>query len=240
MSKIDVSKLPAKAPEYDLRDLLEAGCHFGHQKSKWNPKMDQFIYDEKEGTHIFDLAITAEQLSKTYNYFYQLGKQGKKVVMVGTKRQAREVVEKVALESGMAYIVSRWMGGFLTNWEQIHKSMKRMKEIGEKFESGAYESFTKFEQARLKKEFTRLSRFFGGLRDITSIPDVIFVVDPIKESIVVKEANLLNVPVVALADSNADPDLLDLIVPANDDAALSVSFIVEQLGQAYQLGKQDK
>ena len=239
MKKIDFSQLPDKAPEYDLRDLLEAGCHFGHQRNKWNPKMEEFIYADKEGVHIFDLAKTAEQLRLAYNYFYLLGKQGKKVIMVGTKRHAREVIVETAQEAKLPYVASRWLGGLFTNWEQVSKSLKKMKKMEEKFAAGEYDSFTKFEQAQLKKEMTRLQRFFEGLRDITGIPDVIFVVDPVKEDITVKEANLMDVPVVALADSNADPDLLSLIIPANDDAVKSVSLIVQELGKAYQQGKEE-
>jgi small subunit ribosomal protein S2 len=240
MSKIDFSKLPDKAPEYDLRDLLEAGCHFGHQRSKWNPKMDKFIHTDKEGVNIFDLAKTAQQLQKAYNYFYLLGKQDKKVIMLGTKRQAREVVEEVAQEAGMMYIVSRWLGGFLTNWDQIKKSIKRMRAMEAKFESGEYENYTKFEQAQLKKELTRLQRFFEGIREIQSPPDVIFIVDAVKEDIAVTEATSADIPIVAILDSNGDPDLIDLPIPANDDSLKSVSFIVEEIGKAYKLGKEEK
>lgn len=240
MSKIDFSKLPDKAPEYDLRDLLEAGCHFGHQRSKWNPKMEEFIHVDKEGIHIFDLVKTAEQLQKAYNYFYLLGKKGKKVIMLGTKRQAREVIEEMAQESGMMYIVSRWLGGFLTNWDQIKKSINRMRSMEAKFESGEYENYTKFEQAQLKKELTRLQRFFEGIREIQSPPDVIFIVDAVKENIAVKEAETADIPVVAVLDSNGDPDVIDLPIPANDDSVTSVSFIVGEIAKAYKLGQEEK
>lgn len=239
MSKIDFSSLPNKAPDYDLKDLLEAGCHFGHQRNKWNPKMSQYIYADKEGVHIFDLAKTAQQLQLAYNYFYLLGKKGKKVVMVGTKRHAREVVEKVAKESGMMYISSRWLGGFLSNWEQIQKSIKRMQQMDDKFKSGEYDNFTKFEQAQLKKELTRLQRFFEGIKEISSVPDVFFVVDPVKELVAVTEINSSEIPLVAMADSNANPDEIDLLIPANDDSVKSVSLIVEEIGKAYQHGKQE-
>ncbi len=240
MSKIDFSKLSNKAPEYDLKDLLDAGCHFGHQRSKWNPKMDKYIYSDKEGVHIFDLAKTAQQLQIAYNYFYQLGKQNKQVIIVGTKRHAREVVEKVAKEAGMMHVTSRWLGGFLSNWEQISKSIKRMISMENKFKAGEYKSFTKFEQSQLKKELTRLQRFFEGIREIKSSPDVVFVVDPVKERVAVTEINSASIPLVALADTNADPDLVDLLIPANDDSVKSISFIVEEIAKAYQLGKQER
>jgi len=239
MSKIDFSKLPSKAPEYDLKDLLDAGCHFGHQRNKWNPKMSEYIYTDKQGVHIFDLAKTASQLQAAFNYLYLLGKKGKKVVMIGTKRHAREIVEKVAKESGMMYITSRWLGGFLSNWEQIQKSAKRMVQMEEKFKSGEYDSYTKFEQAQLRKEMTRLQRFFEGVRGISSPPDAFIVIDPVKEMVAVKEINDSGITLVAMADSNADPDLVDLLIPANDDSVKSVSLIVEEMGKAYQLGKQE-
>lgn len=240
MTDINLSNLPDQAPEYDLRDLLEAGCHFGHQRNKWNPKMDEYIFADKEGVHIFDLAKTAEQLQLAYNYFYKLGKQGKKVIMVGTKRHAREVVEEVAKESGMMYIVSRWLGGFLTNWTQIKKSLDSLIKMKASFEAGEYDDLTKFEQSQLKKEISRLERFFEGIIDLSTPPDVIFVVDPIKEKIAVKESNLSDIPVVGIVDSNADPDLLAIPIPANDDAAKSVAFIVEEIGKAYLEGSKAK
>ncbi len=240
MKKIDFSQLPQKAPEYDLRDLLEAGCHFGHQRNKWNPKMSRFIYSQKDGVHIFDLAKTAKQLQLAFNYFYLLGKQNKKILMLGTKRHAREVVQETAKEAGMMYVVSRWLGGFLTNWDQVAQSIKKMQQMRAKFESGEYAKKTKFEQAQLKKELTRLERFFEGLGDQITLPDAIFVVDAAKERVAIKEIDGSDIPVIALADSNANPDLVALAIPANDDSVASISFVVKELGRAYQLGKQEK
>lgn len=239
MANIDLSKTPDKAPDYDLRNLLDAGCHFGHQRNKWNPKMDEFIYTEKAGVHIFDLGKSAEQLKKAYNYFYKLGRQKKTVIMVGTKRQAREIVEETAKEAGMMYITSRWLGGFLTNWDQIKKSMDRMREMEEKFEQGEYEAYTKFEQAQLRKELTRLLRFFEGIHDLKSLPDALFIVDPTREDIAVKEARMSGVPTVALLDTDADPHMVDIAIPANDDAAKSISFVVKQIGEAYGKGREE-
>ena len=240
MSNVDLTELPNKAPEYDLRDLLDAGCHFGHQRNKWNPQMDRFIYTQKDGVHIFDLAQTAEQLAKAYNYLYKLGQEGKTVLMLGTKRQAREVVKEVAEEAGMFYITSRWLGGFLTNWEQIGKSLKKMKKIEKNFAEDKYVGYTKFEQAQLKKELTRLRRFFEGMSDLKKLPDVLIIVDPTREKIAVKEAALMAMPIVALVDTDGDPNLVDIAVPANDDAIKSVSFLVKQFGAAYLQGKNDK
>ncbi len=234
------SDLPNKAPEYDLRDLLEAGCHFGHQKAKWNPHMAEWIYMEKDGVHIFDLAKTAQQMQIAYNFAYDLGSKGKKVVMVGTKRQARELVSSAAKTAGMNYIVSRWLGGFLTNWNQVKKSIKRMNDIESGLKSGKFDGYTKYERVQLEKEQNKLERFFIGVKDLKETPDCIFVVDPKRETIAVKEARVQGVPVVALIDSNADPDLVDLPIPANDDAVKSIRFIVDQFAAGYMAGKSAK
>ncbi len=231
------SDLPNKAPDYDLRELLEAGCHFGHQKAKWNPHMREWIYMEKDGVHIFDLAKTAAQLQMAYNFAYKLGTQGKNVIFVGTKKQAREVIETSAKAAGLSYITSRWLGGFLTNWEQVRKSIKRMLDIEKGLESGKYDNYTKYERVQLDKERTKLSRFFVGVQTLKDAPDCIFIVDPGREKIAASEARSMNVPVVALIDSNSDPDLVDLPIPANDDALKSVTYIVEQFAAGYAAGK---
>ncbi|NCN51353.1 MAG: 30S ribosomal protein S2 [Candidatus Pacebacteria bacterium] len=232
--------LPNKAPDYDLRDLLEAGCHFGHQKAKWNPHMAEWIYMEKDGVHIFDLAKTAAQLQLAYNFAYDLGAKGKTVVMVGTKRQAREIVSGAAKQAGVSYIVSRWLGGFLTNWEQVKQSIKKMNEIETGLKNGKYDGYTKFERVQLEKEQNKLERFFLGVKDVKSTPDCVFVVDPKREIIAITEARAEGVPVVALIDSNADPDLVDLPIPANDDAVKSIRFIVDQFAAGYMAGKAAK
>lgn len=240
MSKIDTSKLPDKAPDYDLKNLLDVGAHFGHQKNKWNPAMEDYIYTQKDGVHIFDLAKTAEQLKKAYNYAYKLGKKNKTIIFVGTKRQAREAVRDVAEDSGAMYITSRWLGGFLTNWTQVSKSLRRMLKIEADLKEDAYEGYTKYEVSQIKKELTRLRRFFEGVRDLKQKPDALFIVDPEREDIAVKEAVIMDVPVIALIDSNGNPDKVDLPIPANDDAVKSVEFFVKQIGEAYSKGKQSK
>ncbi len=238
--QIDLSKLPSKAPEYDLRDLLEAGCHFGHQKSKWNPDMEEYIYTEKNGVHIFDLAITAKQLTAAYNYMYKLGKDNKSVIFVGTKRQARKVIQETAKECGVHYITSRWLGGLFTNWPQISKSLRKMLSMESKMESGAYDNYTKFEQAQMSKQITRLRRFFDGLRELKELPDAIFVVDSEREDIAVTEANKMDIPVIALMDSDGHPDDAAIPIPANDDAVKSIELVVKQMGEAYLAGQQGK
>ncbi len=237
---IDVSKLENVAPDYDLRDLLEAGCHFGHDASKWHPKMAEWIYTQQDGIHIFDLEKTVSQLTLAYNYFYHLGKEGKSIIFVGTKRQARETVKEKAQEAKVHWIVSRWLGGLLTNWQQVGKSLRKMLEIEKGLADDKYKMYTKFEQTQLEKEAGRYARFFDGLRELKKIPDAIFVIDPKKEKIVLKEAVMMGVPVVGLVDTNTDPQSVDIVIPANDDGRTSIEFIVDQLIQAYIKGRAAK
>jgi small subunit ribosomal protein S2 len=237
---IDFSSLPDKAPEIDLRDLLEAGCHFGHQARKWHPKMDEYIYMEKDGIHIFDLAKTAEQLTKAYNFAFKLGSEGKSLVIVGTKRQARELVKAAAKESGAMYIVSRWLGGMLTNWNQISKSLKRMIKLETGLKEGSFAEYTKYERVQFEKEMGRLQRFFDGIRGLKESPDALFIIDPVREANVVKEAQTKNVPTIALVDTNGDPREVDIPIPANDDAMGSIKLIVDMVAAGYKAGKAAK
>jgi len=236
----DLSTLPKHAPEYDLAALLEAGCHFGHQKRKWHPKMKPFIYMEKDGVHIFDLAKTAEQMQIAYNYAYELGKNGKTMIVVGTKRQVKEVVKAAAIKAGMFYMTSRWLGGLLTNWDQVKLSIKRMLEIESGLKTDKFKGYTKFERNQLEKELIRTQRFLDGVRDLKTKPDCIFVIDPAREKNAVAEARKMEVPTIALADSNADPTTVDLVIPANDDALKSVQLIVNEITGAYSAGRDSK
>ncbi len=236
---LDLTKLPSKAPEYDLTALFEAGCHFGHQKNKWHPKMRSFIYMEKDGIHIFDLAKTASQLQLAYNALYQLGLEGKNVVMVGTKRSVRDIVAKTAQDSGMLYITARWLGGLFTNWDQVKLSLKKLITTEEKLKSGGFKGYTKYEILQIEEDVIRLDRFFGGIRGLEKLPDCVVVIDPNHETIAVKESRHVNVPVIALIDSNGNPDLVDIAIPANDDSPASVALIVAELTKAYQQGRAD-
>jgi len=238
---IDLSKLPDKAPDFDLAVLFEAGMHFGHPKRKWHPKMKPWIYMEKNGVHIFDLEKTASQLKLAYNLVFDLASQGKKVVMVGTKRQSKAIIEAEAKASGLLYITSRWLGGFLTNWTQVENSLKQMMKIENNLETGAYKGRTKYEIVQLEKELNRLKRFFDGLRGLKNIPDCLIVIDPNRETNAIKEARMLKVPIIALIDSNSNPDLVDLPVPGNDDAVKSIEVFVKTMALAYDEGrKSDK
>lgn len=236
---MDVTQLPNKAPEYKIETLFEAGCHFGHNKKKWHPKMAKFIYAQKDGVHIFDLEKTAQQLQLAYNFMYDLGKNKKTVIFVGTKTQAKNIIKEAAEDAGVFHIYSRWLGGFLTNWEQVSKSLKRMIDIEEGFKTDKFKGYTKFEQVQLEKEKGRLERFFAGVKGLKTKPDCLFVVDPKREHNAIAEAKKLNVPVVALIDSNANPDLVDLPIPANDDAVGSIKFIVDEIAKAYKEGTKE-
>lgn len=217
--------------------MFEAGCHFGHKIAKWHPKMAPYIYGSEGGSHIFDLEKTAEQLDIACQRFYDLAKEGKTLLMIGTKRSAREIVKEAATEMGCFYIVSRWMGGLLTNFTQLQKSIQRMSDIETGLESGKFDKYTKYERLQLDKEKTRLERFFIGLKGLKGKPDCIFVIDPEQEKIVVKEASSEGVELIAIADSNADPRKINIIIPANDDTSKSVQYIVQRLKNAYNAGK---
>lgn len=231
---------PAQIPEINLQEMLELGCHFGHQASKWHPKMAEYIYAQKDGIHLFDLPKVAVLLEEAAAYVYQLAKEGKTLVLVGTKKQARDVIKEAAMDASCFYINARWMGGLLTNWPQVSKSIKRMEEIREGLATDKYKGYTKYERVQLEKEQIKLERFFGGLKGLKNKPDCIFVVDPKKEHIVVAEANNVSVPVIALTDSDSDPRPVKFVIPGNDDAVKSIKFFVDHLAAAYKAGRAAK
>ena len=224
-------------PEFNLQEMLELGCHFGHKASKWHPKMTEYIYAEKDGVHLFDLPKVSELLAEACKYVYNLARDGKTMILVGTKKQARDVIKEAAMDASCFYINARWMGGMLTNWPQVSKSIKRMEEIREGLMTDKYKGYTKYERVQLEKEQAKLERFFGGLKGLKSKPDCIFVVDPKKEHIVVEEANNVNVPVIALIDSDSDPRPVQFVLPGNDDALKSIKFFVDQISAAFKAGK---
>nr|MBP7741013.1 30S ribosomal protein S2 [Candidatus Woesebacteria bacterium] len=197
----------------------------------------EFIYMEKDGVHIFDLEKTASQLQLAYNFVYDMASKGKTMVMVGTKKQSKEIIKEEAIENGTMYIISRWLGGLITNWNQVKGSLKRMIEIDSGLKSGKFDGYTKFEKVQLDKEKTRLERFFGGIQELKSTPDFLFVVDVKREKNAVREAKLMGIPVVALIDSNANPEDVDIAIPANDDALRSIKLIVSEIAKAYSAGK---
>lgn len=239
-AKPEVKPVLAQPQEFDLQEMLEAGCHLGHKASKWHPKMTEYIYSEKDGIHLFDLPKVAELLKVACNHVYNLAKEGKTLVLVGTKKQARDVIKEAAVDASCFHITARWMGGMLTNWSQVSKSIKRMEEIREGLDTGRYKGYTKYERVQLDKEQIKLERFFGGLRGLKAKPDCIFVVDPKKEHIVVDEANNVSVPVIALIDSDSDPRPVQIVIPGNDDAVKSIKFFVDQITAAYKAGRAAK
>lgn len=215
-----------------LEELLEAGSHFGHQKRRWNPKMDEYLYTVRDGVHIFDLAKTAEGLGKAVEYVKELMAEGGTIIFLGTKRQAQAIVNEEAKKAGVFYVTERWLGGTITNWEQISKRIKLLEKMKEKREKGEYDKYTKKENVLIGREIAKLERFLGGLSGLKKIPDALFVVDTVREIAAVKEAKMSGVKVVGMVDSNADPALVDYVIPANDDAVRSIKLVVSTIAEA--------
>lgn len=220
----------------DVKDMLEAGCHFGHQAQRWNPKMAPFIYTTRNGVHIFDLFQSAQRLEAAAAHIYALAKEGKNVVFVGSKRQAQDIVKEEALAAGAMFITVRWMGGTITNWDQIKKSIDRLNTLKKDREEGKLDVYTKKERVLFDKEINKLERFLGGIAQLKQIPDAIVVVDVKKEDNAVREAKAKNVPVIGIVDSNSDPDIT-YPIPANDDAVRSIKLIVHALAAAFKEGR---
>ena len=221
-----------------MKQLLEAGVHFGHQTRRWNPKMKKYIFVERNGIYIIDLQKTVKKLEEAYDFMRQVGQDGGKVLFVGTKKQAQEAIKDEAERSGNYYINQRWLGGTLTNFGTIQKRVARMKAIEKMEEEGTFEVLPKKEVIQLKKEHERLVKFLGGIRDMHNLPDVMFVVDPRKERIAVAEARKLNIPLVGIVDTNCDPDEIDYVIPANDDAIRAVKLLTAKMADALIESKQ--
>lgn len=221
-----------------MKQLLEAGVHFGHQTRRWNPKMKKYIFVERNGIYIIDLQKTVKKLEEAYDFMRQVGQDGGKVLFVGTKKQAQEAIKEEAERSGNYYINQRWLGGTLTNFGTIQKRVKRMKDIEKMEEDGTFAVLPKKEVIQLKKEHERLVKFLGGIRDMKAVPDVMFVVDPRKERIAVAEAIKLNIPLVGIVDTNCDPDEIDYVIPANDDAIRAVKLLTAKMADALLEAKQ--
>ena len=215
-----------------MKQLLEAGVHFGHQTRRWNPKMKKYIFVERNGIYIIDLQKTVRKLEEAYSFMKQVGEDGGKVLFVGTKKQAQDAIKEEAERSGNYYINQRWLGGTLTNFGTIQKRVNRLKQIERMEEDGTFEVLPKKEVVQLKKQHERLVKFLGGIRDMSSLPDVMFVVDPRKERIAVAEAMKLNIPIVGIVDTNCDPDEIDYVIPANDDAIRAVKLLTGKMADA--------
>lgn len=221
-----------------MKQLLEAGVHFGHQTRRWNPKMKRYIFTERNGIYIIDLQKTVKMADAAYNYMREVSENGGIALFVGTKKQAQEAIKDEAIRSGQYYVNHRWLGGTLTNWDTIQKRIKRLKDINKMQEDGTFDVLPKKEVGLLLKERDRLEKFLGGIADMPRIPDVLFVVDPRKERIAIQEAQKLNIPIVAMVDTNCDPDEIDVIIPSNDDAIRAVKLITSKMADAMIEGNQ--
>ena len=221
-------------------ELLEAGVHFGHQTQHWNPKMKQYIYGARNGIYVLDLRKTTDLLDKAYEVVRDFAAKNKNILFVGTKKQASEVVTEEAKRAGAYYINRRWLGGMLTNFETIRTRVNKLRELEDFVSNGHVEKLPKKEQAQIARQLAKLSRTLGGIKEMRGLPDLIFVVDQKKEAIAIAEANKLNIPVICLADTNANPEGIDYIIPGNDDAIRSVKLIASKLADAVLEGKQLK
>jgi small subunit ribosomal protein S2 len=215
-----------------MKDLLEAGVHFGHQTQRWNPKMDKYIYDSKNGIHILDLRITYEAVEYAQQYVQKLVANSGKVLFVGTKPQAQQVIEEQALRAGMPYVNFRWLGGMLTNFKTIIKRVVYLKELISLEETGEINSYTKPERLRIRKEIEKLQKSLGGIVNLNKLPEALFVVDLGNESTAITEAQKLGIPVIGLADSNVNPEGVDFVIPGNDDAIRSIEIITSAIADA--------
>lgn len=221
-----------------MKQLLEAGVHFGHQTRRWNPKMAKYIFTERNGIYIIDLQKTVRKIDEAYNFVRSIAEEGKSVLFVGTKKQAQESVKEQAEKAGMYYVNERWLGGMLTNFGTIRKSINRLKELEAMEEDGTFEVLTKKEVQMLRREKDKLERALGGIEEMDKLPGALFVIDPRKEHIAVAEARKLDIPIVAIVDTNCDPDEIDYVIPGNDDAIRAVKLLTECMADAVLEGRQ--
>ena len=216
----------------NMKELLEAGVHFGHQTQRWNPKMDNYIYGDKSGIHILDLRITYEAIAQAEEFVQKIVANSGKVLFVGTKPQAQNVIQEQAESAGMPYVNHRWLGGMLTNFKTIIKRVIYLKELISLEESGEINAYPKPERLRIRREIAKLTRSIGGIVNLSKIPDAIFIVDLMNESTALTEANKLGIPVIGLADSNVDPTGVDIVIPGNDDAIRSIEVVTSAIAEA--------
>lgn len=221
-----------------MKELLEAGVHFGHQTRRWNPKMRPYIFMERNGIHIIDLQKTLQMLERAYKAVRDASAEGETILFVGTKRQAKEAIREAAQSCGMPYVTERWLGGTLTNFQTIRRSVAKLEELDRMSQDGTYEKLPKKEVLRLEKKRAKLGTILGGIRDMTRLPGMLYVVDTKKEQIAVAEARKLEIPVVAIVDTNCDPDVVDYPIPGNDDAIRSISLITGLIARAVQEGRE--
>ena len=221
-----------------MKQLLEAGVHFGHQTRRWNPKMAEYIYTERNGIYIINLQKTVKKIVEAYDFIKQVAEDGEDILFVGTKKQAQESIKEEAERVGMYYVNARWLGGMLTNFKTIRKRIERLNQLKKMEEDGTFDLLTKKEATKLKLEIEKLEKYLGGIKDMKKLPGALFVVDPRKEKIAVAEAKKLGIPVVAIVDTNCDPDEVDYVIPGNDDAIRAVKLIASTMANAVMEGRQ--
>lgn len=221
-----------------MKQLLESGVHFGHQTHKWNPKMDKYIFIKRNGIHILDLKQTLDSVNEAYMFLKELVGNGGTVLFVGTKKQAKEAIESAAKKCGSYFVSNRWYGGMLTNMRTIRRSIEKLDYFEQITEDGTINSFTKLEATKMKKQYEKINHALLGIREMDRKPAAIFIVDILKESIAINEAKKLNIPIIAMVDTNADPDLIDYVIPANDDAIRAIELISDIMANAVIDGKQ--
>lgn len=221
-----------------MKQLLEAGVHFGHQTRRWNPKMAEYIFTERNGIYIIDLQKTVKKVEEAYFFVRDIAASGKSVLFVGTKKQATESIKEEATRVGQYYVNARWLGGMLTNFQTIQKRIKRLEQLHKMEEDGTFDLLPKKEVIKLKLEMEKLEKFMGGIKDMKELPGAMFVVDPRKEKIAIAEARKLGIPVVAIVDTNCDPDEVDYVIPGNDDAIRAVKLIASTMADAIVEGRQ--
>ena len=221
-----------------MKSLLEAGVHFGHQTRRWNPKMAPYIYTERNGIYIIDLQKTVKKLEEAYAFVRQLSENGQSLLFVGTKKQAQEAIKEEATRCGQYYVNARWLGGMMTNFRTIRKRIDRMDQLAKMKENGTFELLPKKEVAKLELEMEKLDKYLGGVKNMKTLPKAMFIVDPHKERIAVAEARKLNIPIVAIVDTNCNPDEIDYVIPGNDDAIRAVKLIAGAMADAVLEGKQ--
>ncbi len=221
-----------------MKQLLEAGVHFGHQTRRWNPKMARYIFTERNGIYIIDLQKTVKKVDEAYNFIRSVAEEGKSILFVGTKKQAQDAIREEATRANMYYVNERWLGGMLTNFQTIQKRVARLKELKGMEEDGTFEVLTKKEVQVLRHEMNRLQKYLGGIEEMKKLPGALFIVDPRKERIAVAEAKKLGIPIVAIVDTNCDPDEIDYVIPGNDDAIRAVRLLTGAMANAVQEGLQ--
>ncbi len=220
-----------------MQELISTGIHFGHRTKRWNPKMAKYIFGKKNGVHIIDLRQTLENLKKAYEITVRIAEQGKGILYVGTKKQARDVIKEEALRAGAFYITERWLGGLLTNFSTLYTRVQRLRELEQMKEDGRWSMLPKKELVRYEREFTKLSKYFEGIKEMDRLPGLVFIVDIIKDATAVKEAKKVGVPIIAIVDTNTDPTDIDYPIPGNDDSLRAISLVAKVISNAVLEGR---